>query len=119
MSKRRKRLTQSEQPPSGTELTGLALLLSEMPVETLDLHGMTADAAEGRVLLFFERHALTSPGKVVHVITGKGAHSSGEPVLPGLVREILMYDLTRIVVEYGGLPGGGGYAARLAGPSGN
>jgi hypothetical protein len=115
MSKRRKRLAQSGQPPTGAELSGLALLLSEMPVETLDLHGLTADEAETRVVFFVERHRTTSPGRVVHVITGKGTGSAGEAVLPGLVREILMYDLAKLVAEFGGLPGGGGYAVRVSG----
>ncbi len=82
-------------------------------MDTLDLHGMSADHAERRLLLFFQRHGASSRGRVVHVITGKGSGSQGPPVLPGLVREILMYDLRTTVSEFGGLPGGGGFAVRI------
>lgn len=115
MPRKKKRRRQAAQHESAPELTGLARLLVEMPVETLDLHGLTADQAERRLLLFFERHAETSRGRVVHVITGKGSGSEGTPVLPGLVREILMYDLKMTVSEFGGLPGGGGFAVRILG----
>ena len=84
-------------------------------METLDLHGMNAGQAETRVRFFFQRHATTSRGRVVHVITGKGTRSQGAPVLPDLVREVLQRDLSRIVSEWAGLHGGGGFAARIAG----
>ena len=84
-------------------------------METLDLHGMNAGQAETRVQFFFQRHATTSPGRVVHVITGKGTRSEGAPVLPDLVREMLQHDLSRMVSEWAGLHGGGGFAARIAG----
>ena len=84
-------------------------------METLDLHGMNARQAETRVRFFFERHATTSPGRVVHVVTGKGTRSEAAPVLPDLVREMLQYDLSRIVSEWAALHGGGGFAARITG----
>ena len=84
-------------------------------METLDLHGMSASQAETRVQFFFQRHASTSPGRVVHVITGKGTRSAGAPVLLDLVREMLQHDLRRMVSEWAGLHGGGGFAARIAG----
>lgn len=115
MPRKKKRRKRGVEPQSTPELTGLARLLVEMPVETLDLHGMTADRAERRLLLFFERHGETSRGKVVHIITGKGSGSEGAPVLPGLVREVLTYDVDETVSEFGGLPGGGGFAVRIAG----
>lgn len=115
MARKKKRRKQVTEPQSAPELTGIARLLVEMPVETLDLHGMTADRAERRLLLFFERHAETSRGQVVHVITGKGVGSEGAPVLPGLVREILTYDVRETLAEFAGLPGGGGFAVRIRG----
>ena len=115
MARRRKRRTTRTQTDSIPELTGLALLLVETPVESLDLHGMTADGAEQRLRFFLERHHVTSSGRVVHVITGKGGHSTGPPVLPGLVRELLMHELSEIVAELGGLTGGGGFAVRISG----
>jgi DNA-nicking Smr family endonuclease len=115
MPRKKKRREQGAEPRPTPELSGLARLLVEMPVETLDLHGMTADQAERRLLLFFQRHGETSRGQVVHVITGKGSGSEGAPVLPGLVREVLTYDVEKTVAEFGGLPGGGGFAVRIAG----
>lgn len=100
-------------PDALPELTGIARLVVETPVEVLDLHGMTAHQAETRLGFFFQRHELTSPGKVVHIITGKGARSQEAAVLPGLVRDLLGEDLAHYVEEVAGLPGGGGVAVRI------
>lgn len=112
--RKKKREKTREAHVSPPELTGLARLLVESPAETLDLHGMNADQAEVRVRFFFQRHAATSPGRVVHVITGKGVGSRGAPVLPDLVRGMLQHDLSETVAEWAGLHGGGGFAARIA-----
>jgi DNA-nicking Smr family endonuclease len=114
MPRKKKRKKKRETNLSPPELTGLARLLVESPEETLDLHGMNADQAETRVRFFFQRHAATSPGRVVHVITGKGIGSQGAPVLPDLVRGMLQHDLSGTVAEWAGLHGGGGFAARIA-----
>jgi DNA-nicking Smr family endonuclease len=115
MASRKKRKKTTSGPAAQPQLTGIARLLVESPVETLDLHGMSARQAETRVRFFFQRHAATSPGRVVHVITGKGTRSEGAPVLPGLMREMLEDDLSRVVAEWAGLHGGGGFAVRIAG----
>lgn len=114
MPRKKKRKKTRETSASPPELTGVARLLVESPVEKLDLHGMNARQAETRVQFFFERHATTSQGRVVHVITGKGTRSEGAPVLPTLVREMLQDDLDEMVFEWAGLHGGGGFAARIA-----
>jgi DNA-nicking Smr family endonuclease len=115
MARRKKRRKDRVAPATApAELTGLARLLTESPVETLDLHGMTADGAERRLGYFLERHRVTSPGRVVHVITGKGVGSHGAAVLPGLVRDLLSDSYARNVAEFGGLPGGGGFSIRIA-----
>jgi hypothetical protein len=114
MVPRKKRRRAGKETASPPDLTGIALLIVETPVETLDLHGMTVRQAETRVRFFFQRHATTSPGRVVHVITGKGTRSEGAPVLPALVREMLQDDLSEMVSEWAGLHGGGGFAARIA-----
>jgi DNA-nicking Smr family endonuclease len=114
MARKKKRKKSGESRSPEPELKGIALLLVEAPVQTLDLHGMSARQAETRVRHFFQRHAETSRGRVVHVITGKGTRSQGAPVLPGLVREMLQYDLNQLVSEWAGLHGGGGFAARIA-----
>jgi DNA-nicking Smr family endonuclease len=115
MPRKKKRKKTRETPASPPELTGIARLYVESPVETLDLHGMTKGQAETRVQFFFQRHAAMSPGRVVHVITGKGTRSAGAPVLPHLVREMLEHDLSSVVSEWAGLHGGGGFAVRIAG----
>jgi len=115
MAARRKRKKTAKGPTTPPELTGIALLLVESPVEKLDLHGMNARQAETRVQFFLQRHAATSPGQVVHVITGKGTRSQGAPVLPDLVREMLQDDLNSVVAEWAGLHGGGGFAVRMVG----
>ena len=84
MSKRRKRLLkEAEEPPSPPPaLTGIAQLLSEMQVATLDLHGDTADQARLRVRDFLATHSRISAEGVVHIITGKGTNSGEQgPVL--------------------------------------
>ena len=114
MSRKKKRKKTRGGSAPAPELRGLALLLVETPVEVLDLHGMTADGAERRLGFFVDRHRVTSAGRVVHVITGKGAGSVGEAVLPNLVRDLLAEDFAPVVTEFGGLPGGGGFAVRIA-----
>ena len=117
MAKRRRKISpgpeSSETADDAPRLTGIALLLSEHPADKLDLHGLTAAQAERRVITFLKRQSLTASGRVVHIITGKGLRSEGAPVLPGLVRDLLEYDLSGLVRESAGLPGGGGVAVRL------
>lgn len=115
MARKKKQKKTVKGPTSPPELTGIALLLVEAPVEKLDLHGMNARQAETRVRFFFQRHAEASPGRVVHVITGKGTRSEGAAVLPGLVREMLQDELSDLAAEWAGLHGGGGFAVRIAG----
>lgn len=115
MARKKKRKKDRSAPAAPPELTGIALLLVESPVEKLDLHGMTADQAGTRVGFFFQRHATASRGRVVHIITGKGTRSQGAAVLPGLVREMLTNELSGVVSEWAGLHGGGGFAVRIAG----
>lgn len=111
--KKRKRKKRRDVAPSPPELTGLARLLVESPEERLDLHGLNADQARTRVRFFFQRHVETSPGRVVHIITGKGIRSEGAPVLLELVREMLQEDRNPGVAEWAGLHGGGGFAVRI------
>lgn len=95
------------------ELTGVAKLLSEMPVAELDLHGYTSAQARPRVRDFLTTHSRASSGSVVHIVTGKGAGSEGAPVLPGLVREMLDHEVAHMVERYAGMPGGGGWVVRV------
>ena len=107
MSKRRKRRAK-EAPAPRHQLTGVAQLLSEMPIATLDIHGYTADQAQLRVRDFLTTHSRISAGSIVHVITGK---STG--VLLQLVRDILNDQFAHHVDEYAGMMGGGGWVVRV------
>ncbi|MDH3207234.1 MAG: Smr/MutS family protein [Gemmatimonadota bacterium] len=112
MSRRHKRrLKEVFTPP--TEATGIASLLSETPVATLDLHGYTGAQARQRVRDFLTTRSRISSGSVVHIITGKGTRSDGEAVLLGLVRGMLADEVSEHVAEYAGLLGGGGWVVRL------
>lgn len=112
MSRRRRGRIKAEgvEPP---ELSGIAKLLSEMPVATLDLHGYTSAQARSRVLDFLTTHSRISAGRVVHLITGKGTGSEGAAVLQDLVREMLGEDVAHQVGEYAGMLGGGGWVVRF------
>ena len=96
-------------------LSGTALLISEVPEAKLDLHELSGREAEVRVCQFLERHVRVSRGRVVHIITGKGTHSDGPPVLPGLVDRLVREEFSHDVVEHAGLVGGGAIALRLRG----
>ena len=112
MSKRRKRI--EEMPPEGAPRpTGTALLISELAAERLDLHGLGVREAETKVHHFLERHVRSSSGRVVHIITGKGTHSDGPPVLPTLVNRILSEDFADDIVEKAAMVGGGAIAVRI------
>jgi DNA-nicking Smr family endonuclease len=88
-------------------------LHTERVVDVLDLHGLTADEAEIRLELFLDRVAAGSPGEVVRVVTGRGAGSSGPPVLQGLVRDALTGWLDHRVAEWAVDVGGGAYLVRV------
>ena len=107
MSKRRKRRPKEPTTPPPT-LTGIARLLSEMAVDTLDLHGYSADQARLRVRDFLTTHSRISAGSVVHIITGKGT-----AVLLELVRGMLDSEAAGHVDEYAGMLGGGGWVVRV------
>lgn len=97
-------------PPSQRPRT----LHVELVVDELDLHGLTADAAERRLESFLDTHAVRSPGRVVRVITGRGARSAGAPVLQNVVREALAGWLSHRVDDWAVDVGGGAYLVRVA-----
>ena len=88
-------------------------LHTETVVDELDLHGSTAGEAERRLEMFLDRVAVTSPGEVVRVITGRGAGSPGQPVLQGVVRDALNGWLRDRVAEWAVDVGGGAYLVRV------
>jgi DNA-nicking Smr family endonuclease len=84
------------------------------PVEgSTDLHGLDALTAEVRLEAFLTRWALSKPGAVVRVITGRGNRSGDRAVLKPLVRDLLDGSLKRLVQRYTVEPGGGAYLVQL------
>jgi len=96
------------------ELPAKILLLVETPVAKLDLHRLTAHQAELRIRNFVRTQSRISAGKVVHIVTGKGTRSAGAPILPSVTQQLLSGELSDLVSEVGGLPGGGALAVRLS-----
>jgi DNA-nicking Smr family endonuclease len=90
-----------------------ATLHSAVVADTLDLHGYTADEAEHRLELFFDRVTRTSAGEVVRIVTGRGARSQGPPVLQGVVRDALNGWLAEDVDEWAVDVGSGAYLVRV------
>lgn len=80
-------------------------LLDGRAAATLDLHGRTEAEARAAV----EKLVKSSGGKLVHVITGKGKGSPGQPVLKNLVRSMLKGSLAPLVKEWALDAGDGGY----------
>ena len=112
MSRHRKR-AEAKADTEAPALTGVAKLLSEMPIASLDLHGYMVAQARPRVRDFLTTHSRVSSGSVVHLITGKGTHSEGEAVLRQLVQDMLLDEVADMVQEYGGMLGGGGWVVRM------
>jgi len=113
MSSRRKRRAVKSVTPVRAELTGVAKLLSEMPIAELDLHGFSRAQARLRVRDFIMTYSRISSGGVVHIVTGRGKHSGGDAVLKSLVQDMLHDDVADLVQEQAGLHGGGGWVVRL------
>jgi DNA-nicking Smr family endonuclease len=63
-------------------------LAAKRPEASLDLHGMRAEEAEAALAAFLEASARKGLEKVL-VITGKGIHSQGEPVLGKAARRAI------------------------------
>lgn len=63
-------------------------LAAKRPDASLDLHGMRAEEAEAALAAFLEASAMKGSEKVL-VITGKGIHSRGEPVLGRAARRAI------------------------------
>lgn len=96
---RRRRPEPSSQPPSRSDLWG-----SLYP--TLDLHGLTAEEAVRRAREWLR--ARRSDGeRTVRLITGRGLHSVGPPVLPEAVDDLLRGLRGVEVASHEREPGGG------------
>jgi hypothetical protein len=83
---------------------------------TFDLHGLTGVEA-GRAAAGWIEQQFVAGEPVVRIITGRGMHSVGSPVLPEVIASLLR-DLTgRTVQSYEREPGGGAFRVRLKRPS--
>jgi DNA-nicking Smr family endonuclease len=89
-------------------------LHAALPAATLDLHGFDRERAERRLESFLRAESGRNRGKVVEVITGRGARSEGPAILREAVREALTGGLSDFVDEWSVSPGGGAYLVRLA-----
>ena len=88
-------------------------LLHAEPVATLDLHGFTAAEAELAVRNFVQTWQRRAPGKVVHIVTGKGGGSAGAPVLRSKVGRLLKEGLGSVVRSFEKDSNEGGYVVEL------
>lgn len=115
MGRRKKKgKSRSSTVETAPDIPRLVQLVIEAPVAKLDLHGLTGDQAEQRLRNFMHTQAQLFPGKVVHIVTGRGTRSQGVAVLPGVTRRLLHGELEDHVGEIAGLPGGGALAVRLS-----
>lgn len=103
MPRRRKRKAGSSGQPARVD---------ELLYPTLDLHGETAESARQRAerWLSSERAAGAS---TVRIITGRGLHSAGPPVLPGEIESLLGSLKGSVVSRWTKEPGGGVYRIDL------
>lgn len=81
----------------------------------LDLHGHTGDEARRRAAAWL-REQRGDGVRTVVVVTGRGLHSRGLPVLRGEVEDVLRSLEGTVVQDFEEAPGGGGYLVRLRRP---
>ena len=74
-------------------------LLDGRAEDVLDLHGYYGSEATTRVRNFIISSSRRYPGKIVHVITGKGRGSPNGPVLKPLVKRLLQTELSKFVAD--------------------
>jgi len=67
---------------------GLPVPRHTMPTPSLDLHGITAQEAEIASLNFITTSRILQRRRI-RIITGKGLHSQGTPVLPHAIEQFL------------------------------
>jgi hypothetical protein len=79
---------------------------------TLDLHGATAEEAWRRTECWLAEQRTTG-ARTVRVVTGKGLHSIGPPVLRGEVEALLRALRSTLVAGYAIEPGGGAFRIEL------
>jgi hypothetical protein len=78
----------------------------------LDLHGATGDEARRRAEVWL-RDRCTDGVRTVVVVTGRGRHSGGFPVLRGEIEDLLRGLKGTLVAEFSLVSGGGGFRVEL------
>lgn len=86
-----------------------------MVVDELDLHGLTLEQAERRFESFLRALAVREPGRVVRIITGRGASAGRAPVIQGAVRDGLDGWASEWVADWSVDAGGGAFLVRIPG----
>lgn len=79
---------------------------------TLDLHGETAGSAVRRAEQWLRERQLERVSRV-RIVTGRGLHSAGPPVLPGAVTDLLRALKGRVVAASEREPGGGSFLVEI------
>ena len=79
----------------------------------LNLHGFDGAMARKAVERLLSGKGGARSGQVAHIITGRGTHSAGQPVLLPRVGGILRREHGRRVAEYSKDETEGGYLVRL------
>ena len=88
-------------------------LLDAKSVATLDLHGFTVSESDGAVRNFLQAWQRRAPGKIVHVVTGRGQGSAGGPVLRTRVGRLLGDEMSPLVRTFVRDVNEGGYMVEL------
>jgi DNA-nicking Smr family endonuclease len=92
---------------------GIDPLLDAKPSAFIDLHGMTGQQCRQILPNRLSSWRNMYAGKVVHIITGKGKGSIGEPVLKNLVRKLLRGTLSAYISDFTEDIDAGGYLVML------
>jgi hypothetical protein len=83
---------------------------------TLDLHGLTAEEAERAGESWLKAQQAAGEGRV-RLITGRGLHSVGPPVLPVVIEDLLQRLHGAVVARYQLESGGGAFSIDLVRPT--
>ncbi len=83
--------------------------------QTIDLHQWTRSEVEANLFGVVQAIRRRERGALLHLVTGRGKHSAGGPVLRPLVRRMLAQGQLGAVVAWGRDDADGGFLVRLGG----
>ncbi len=84
------------------------------PVDSMDLHGLTAPEAKTAAAAYLRRVKKSRPGALVHIITGRGRNSARGPVLLPAIKAVAASLSPAVVAAWGADDADGGVLVRLA-----